>query len=213
MATFDVTDLNNQKVGTVDLDDRVFAAPLRKYLLSEIVHWQRAKARRGTQSTLTKGEVHGTTKKPYKQKGTGNARQGDMKNPHMVGGGVAFAPKPRSYDYAMPKGKRRAALAVAISARASEQRLRIVKDFSLSEAKTKNVAAVVKALSADGSDSALIVDGENEGLKRSAKNLASARYLDDAGLNVHDILGHRTLIMTESAAKRISDRLTGEGEE
>jgi large subunit ribosomal protein L4 len=102
---------------------------------------------------------------------------------------------------------------VAISARASEQRLRIVKDFSLSEAKTKNVAAAIKALSADGTDSALIVDGDNDALKRGAKNLAKARYLNDAGINVQDVLGHRTLIITESAAKRIADRLTGEGEE
>ena len=120
MAQLDVYDLDNKKVGSIDLSDDVFAAPERRYLLTEIVHWQRAKRRRGTQSALRKGEINATTKKPFKQKGTGNARQGDWKSPHHVGGGVALAPKPRSYDYQMPKTKRRVALATALSLRVKE---------------------------------------------------------------------------------------------
>ena len=113
MANHDVIDLSGKKVGSIELHDQVFAAPIKKYLLTEVVQWQRAKARRGTQSVKTRTEVNGTTKKPYGQKHTGNARQGDEKAPHFRGGGVAFAPKPRDYEYAMPKAKRRAALACA----------------------------------------------------------------------------------------------------
>src|SRR5687768_10540769 len=111
MATHDVIDLSGKSVGSIELDDAVFGAPIKKYLLTEVVHWQRAKRRRGTQSAKTRTEVNGTTKKPYGQKHTGNARQGDLKPPHMRGGGVAFAPKPRDYGYSFPKAKRRAALA------------------------------------------------------------------------------------------------------
>ena len=98
MANHDVIDLTGKKVGSIELNDQVFAAPIKKYLLTEVVQWQRSKARRGTQPVKTRTEVNGTTKKPYGQKHTGNARQGDLKAPHMRGGGVAFAPKPRDYD-------------------------------------------------------------------------------------------------------------------
>lgn len=210
MAQMDVFDLENKKVGTVDLADDVFAAPERRYLLTEVIHWQRAKRRRGTQSALRKGEINATTKKPFKQKGTGNARQGDWKSPHHVGGGVAFAPKPRDYSYAMPKTKRRVAVATALSLRAKEGGLKIVKDFELSEIKTKSVVA---ALSKLGAGDTLIVDGENEKLAKSARNLPKTRYLHHDGVNVYDILKHPGLIITESAAKAIQARLLGEGSE
>src|SRR5690606_8384297 len=139
MPTLDIVDLSNKKVGSIDLDERVWAAPARKWLLTEVVHWQRAKARAGTQSAMTKAEVNGTTKKPFKQKGTGNARQGSWKNPHMVGGGVAFAPKPRDHGYKLPRHKRRAALATALSVKLAEGNVKVVKDFTLGEFKTKAV--------------------------------------------------------------------------
>lgn len=210
MATLDVVDLENKKVGSIELDDAVWAAPVRRYLLTEVVHWQRSSRRRGTQSAKTKAEVNGTTKKPYKQKGTGNARQGSWKNPHMVGGGVAFAPKPRDWSYSMPKAKRRAALATALSLKVQEGGLRVVKDFSLAEIKTKNV---VNALGKLGADRALIVDGENENLKKSARNLTDARYLHHDGLNVYDLLKYPSLVITESAAKAIEQRLLGTADE
>jgi large subunit ribosomal protein L4 len=206
MANFDVYDLSNKKVGSIDLDDDVFAAPLRKYLLTEVVHWQRAKRRRGTKAQLTKGQVDKTTKKPFKQKGTGNARQGDWKSPHHVGGGVAFAARTRDYSYAMPKAKRRAALATAISVRAAEGGLKIVKDFELSEIKTKGVVAALEALDTGHT---LIVDGDNENLKKSARNLPKSKYIHHDGLNVYDILNHSSLVMTESAANAIVARLLG----
>jgi len=206
MATLDVYDLKKKKVGSIELADAVWGAPERRYLLAEVVHWQRAKRRQGTQSALTKAEVDRTTKKPFKQKGTGNARQGDMKNPHMVGGGVAFAPKPRDYSYQMPKAKRRAALATALSLRVQEGAIRIVKDFDLGEIKTRGVVNALKALDANV---ALIVDGDNETLKKSARNLPDSRYLNHAGLNVYDVLKYPTLVITESAAKAVEARLLG----
>jgi len=210
MAKFNVVDLKNKTVGSIDLDDAVWATEPRRWLLTEVVHWQRAKRRAGTQSAKTKREVNGSTAKPYGQKGTGQARQGSWKNPHMVGGGVAFAPKPRDYSYKMPKAKRRAALATALSLKASEGGLTIVKDFVLGEIKTKNVVAALKAL---GRDQALIVDGDNENLKLSTRNLPESRYLHQDGINVFDLLKYKHLVVTESAAKAIEARLLGEGTE
>ncbi len=106
MATLEVYNFSGKKVSHADFDDAVFAAPIRPYLHTEIVNWQRACARAGTQSAMTKGEVSGSTKKPFPQKGRGSARQGSLKNPHQIGGGVAFAPKPRDYSYNVPKAKR-----------------------------------------------------------------------------------------------------------
>jgi large subunit ribosomal protein L4 len=207
MANHDVIDLSNKKVGTIELHDAVFSAPIRRHLLTEVVNWQRARARSGTQSTKTRSEVNGTTKKPYGQKHTGNARQGDMKAPHFRGGGIAFAPKPRDYDYALPKAKRRAALAVALSLKVKEGGLRVVKSFDLKEAKTK---AVVTALQTLNTGDTLMVDGDNESLQRASRNLADSRYLHVDGLNVVDLLKYPSLVMSESAVKAIQARLLGE---
>ncbi len=207
MANIDVLDLTAKKVGSIELHDGVFAAPIRKHLLTEIVNWQRAKSRAGTQSVKTRTEVNGTTKKPYGQKHTGNARQGDMKAPHMRGGGVAFAPKPRDYDYAMPKAKKRAALAIALSLKVKEGGMQVVKSFDMKEAKTKNVASALKAL---GTPKTLLVDGDNTNLQRAARNLGDSRYLHVDGLNVLDLLKYPKLVISESAVKAIQSRLLGE---
>jgi large subunit ribosomal protein L4 len=207
MATFDVVDLNNSKTGSVELNDAIWAAQPRKYLLTEVVHWHRAKRRAGTHDTQQRADVNSTTKKPYKQKGTGNARQGDLKGPHMIGGMVALGPTPRSYAYKMPKAKRRAALATALSVRAKEGNLRIVKDFELGEIKTKTVVAALDKL---GTAKALIVDGDNDNLKKSARNLADSRYIHLDGINVYDVLKYPGLVVTESAAKQIEAKLLGE---
>lgn len=206
MANHDVIDLGNAKVGSIELHEAVFSAPIRRHLLTEVVNWQRAKARAGTQSAKTRSEVNGTTKKPYGQKHTGNARQGDTKSNQHRGGGVAFAPKPRSYDYTLPKAKRRAALAVALSLKVKEGGLKIVKSFDLKEAKTKEVASAIKAL---GTGRTLLVDSDNVSLQRAANNLADSQYLNVNGLNVLDLLKYPSLVMSESAVKAITGRLLG----
>ena len=204
MLKLDIINLKNETVGSMDVSKDIFGVTIRKHLLAEVVHWQRACRRAGTQSALTKAEVHGTTKKPFPQKGRGMARQGSLKSPHQVGGGVAFAPKPRDYSYAMPKAKRRAALAVALSARVKENSLKILKDFDMSEAKTKATALVLKTLSAEKS---LVVDCENSLLKRSMTNLPNAKFIDEAGLNVYDILHYPVLMMTEKAVLALQERM------
>ncbi|MBH1989451.1 MAG: 50S ribosomal protein L4 [Myxococcaceae bacterium] len=204
MPQVDIVNLNNEKVGTMELSPDVFAAPIRKHLLSEVVHWQRACRRAGTQSALTKAEVNGTTKKPSPQKGRGMARQGSLKSPHQIGGGVAFAPKPRDYSYQMPKAKRRAALAVALSARLKENNLKILSEFPIPEAKTKKAAQILKGLSAERS---LVVDLENDLLKRSMRNLDRSKYLEEAGVNVYDILRYPVLMMTQKAVLALQERM------
>jgi large subunit ribosomal protein L4 len=207
MPAVDIYNLSNTKVGTIDLSDDVFGVPNRPYLLTEIVNWQRACRRAGTQSAKTKAEVNGTTKKPFPQKGRGMARQGSLRNPHQIGGGVAFAPKPRDYSYQMPKAKKRLGLAVALSLRLRENSMKVVESFEPEGAKTKVSATALNALELPN---ALVVDTTNEGLKRSMRNLPNSRYLAVEGLNVYDLLKYPNLVMTQSAVNAIQSRLTGQ---
>ncbi len=204
MAKIEVKNLDGKTVGDVELDDAVFGVEVNEHLLWEVVKAQRAKRRAGTHSTKRRSEVRGGGKKPFKQKGTGNARQGSLRAPHYVGGGGVFTPKPRDYEYTMPKKAMAGALRSALSLRTKEAKLVILDEFALGEAKTKAVAKALKAL---GASSALIVDGENEKLSRSTRNLQAAKYLQPAGLNVYDVLDHETLILTKPTVEAITKRL------
>jgi large subunit ribosomal protein L4 len=149
--------------------------------------------------------VRGGGKKPYKQKGTGNARQGSSRAPNFVGGGKVFGPHPRSYAYTVPKKVKRAALSSALSLRAQEKKLVIVDALSFDAPKTKRLAGILKVL---GADSAVVVDGKtNTNLSRSVRNLPKAKYLAPEGLNVYDILNHPSLVITAGAVKAIEARL------
>jgi large subunit ribosomal protein L4 len=174
--------------------------------LWEVVKAQRAKRRAGTHSTKRRDEVRGGGKKPYKQKGTGNARQGSTRAPHYVGGGKVFTPKPRDYEYHVPKKVMAGALRSALSLRAKEQKLIVVDSFTLDAPKTKLVQQAITAL---GGGSALIVDAKNETLKKSTRNLAKAKYLATEGLNVYDVLDHERLIVTRPTLDAITARLKG----
>jgi large subunit ribosomal protein L4 len=207
MPAVDIYNLSNAKVGSMELSDEVFGVANRPYLLTEIVNWQRASRRAGTQCAKTKAEVNGTTKKPFPQKGRGMARQGSLRNPHQIGGGVAFAPKPRDYSYQMPKAKKRIALAVALSLRLRENSLKVVDAFEPNGAKTKAAATALNLLQ---SVNALVVDTSNEGLKRSMRNLPGSRYLAVEGLNVYDLLKYPNLVMTQSAVNAVQARLLGQ---
>jgi large subunit ribosomal protein L4 len=206
MATIDVKSLDGKKVGSVDLDDSVFGVEVNEHLLWEVVKAQRAKRRAGTHSTKRRDEVRGGGKKPYKQKGTGNARQGSTRAPHYVGGGKVFTPKPRDYEYHVPKKVMAGALRSALSLRAKEQKLVVVDSFTLDAPKTKLVDKAIKAF---GGGSALLVDGKNETLKKSTRNLQHAKYLAPEGLNVYDVLDHETLIMSRSTLDAVTARLKG----
>jgi large subunit ribosomal protein L4 len=206
MAKIQVKNLSGATVGDVELDDSVFGVDVNEHLLWEVVKAQRAKRRAGTHSTKRRDEVRGGGKKPYKQKGTGNARQGSSRAPHYVGGGKVFTPKPRDYEYHVPKKVMAGALRSALSLRAKEQKLVVVDSFTLDAPKTKLVSAAIAAL---GAGKALIVDQKNETLKKSTRNLPTAKYLATEGINVYDVLDHETLILTRPTLDAITERLKG----
>jgi len=213
MPKIEVKNTAGEKVGTIDLDDAVWAVEVNEHLLWETVKWQRAKKRSGTASTKTVAYVHGTNKKPYRQKGTGNARQGSMKAHHHVGGGRAFGPKPRDYEYQLPKKARKGALRSALSLRAQEGKLVILDRFNVEskadEAGRKRLTKqVTQTIAKLGLGEVLIVDGkDNDALARGSKNLASAKWIAPEGLNVYDVLNYETLVITRDSAKKLEDAL------
>jgi large subunit ribosomal protein L4 len=203
----DVVNLEGQKVGQLDVADEVFASKVKESLLWEAVKAQQAAKRKGTHATKTRMYVRGGGKKPYRQKGTGNARQGSSRAPNHVGGGKVFGPHPRSYEYALPKKVKRAALACALSLRAQEKKLVVVDKLALEAPKAKRMAAVLKTL---GFESALVVDAKgNQNLVKSIRNLASHSCLPPEGLNVYDILNHGGLVIAKDVIKAVEARIVG----
>ncbi|HEY1584686.1 MAG TPA: 50S ribosomal protein L4 [Kofleriaceae bacterium] len=201
----EVKNLSGKAVGSADLDDSVFGAEVHEHLLWEAVKWQLARRRAGTASTKRLGEVRGSSKKVWKQKGTGQARQGSRQAPHWVGGGSAKGPKPRDYDYKLPRQVKKAALRAALSLRAHEQKLVIVDSFQ-TDGKTKSVAAALAALGTN--NQALIVDTKtNTNLVRGARNLSASQWIAPEGVNVYDILRHGTLVLTQDAVAQITESL------
>jgi len=201
----DIVNIQGKKVGSADLDDAVFGAKVKDHLLWELVKAQQAAKRAGTHSTKTRAHVRGGGKKPYKQKGTGNARQGSSRAPNHVGGGVVFGPHPRSYEYTVPKKVKRAALASALSLRAKEKKLVVIDKLTFDAPKTKQMAGILKTL---GLAKALVVDEKaNTNLFKSVRNLAKAKVLAPEGLNVLDILNHSDLVITAGVLKQVEKRV------
>ena len=206
MATFDVVNLQGQKVRVIQLDDSVFAAEIKEHVLWEVVKEQLACRRQGSHSTLHRGEVRGGGKKPFRQKGTGMARQGSTRAPNHVGGAKVFAPKPRDYTYKVPKKVRKSALRSALSLRARDKNLIIIEDFTFEAPKTKQAVALLKGL---GTQQALVIDAAaNVTVAKSMRNLTEAKFLAVEGLNTYDILKYPSLVLTEKTAKAIETRLT-----
>jgi large subunit ribosomal protein L4 len=204
MPTVNVYSIAKKKVGTVDLDDAVFGAPVREHLFYEIVRYQRNKARSGNHATKGRAQVSGGGKKPWRQKGTGRARQGSTRSPQWAGGGVVHGPIPRSHAHDMTKKARRAALVAALSRRCAEEALTIFDAFELEGIKTKGFVGVMKAFEID--DLLLVLPEANETVSRSARNLPGVTVLPVAGLNVLDILRHKNLALTKDAVERITAR-------
>lgn len=203
MATLTVYNWDKKKVGDVELPDAVFAQPVRKDILHTVVRWQLACRRQGTAMTKTKGLVSGGGKKPFKQKGTGSARQGSSRSPLMPGGGTMFGPEPRSYAYSLPKKVRQAGLRSALSFLAKEGRLHIVDELS-STGKTKELA---KNLENFGLKKAVLLDGTaNEKMTRAARNLPKFRYYGTEGLNVYDLLKFDNAILAKGSIAKIVER-------
>ena len=199
----------HKKIGTIELPAEIFEATVNEALLWEQVKAQRASWRAGTHSTKTRGDVSGGGAKPYKQKGTGRARQGSSRAPNHVGGGVVFGPHPRDYSYRLPKAARRAALRSALSLRVRDKALIVLDKFPIEKPRTKTVEAFVQKCAAK---SALIVDVGNDGLRLSARNLQQAKFLEAGALNVYDILNHERLVLTQAALEVVIAKATAHPE-
>jgi large subunit ribosomal protein L4 len=206
MPSVDVIDLSNKVVGTVDLSDDVFGAPVNENLLYEAVRHHLACARRGTASTKTRHEVAGSGKKLWKQKGTGRARMGSIRSPLWRHGGTVHGPQPRDYSYKLPKKMQLGALRSALSAKLRDGELRVVTEFSISEAKSKVMRKTLDAL--DASRTILLVDNsDNRNLALSSRNLEGVKLVSSREVNVYDLLGHQHVLFTQEAAKKISEAL------
>ncbi len=210
MATATVYNWEKKKMGEVELPSSVFEAPLRKDILHEVVLWQLATRRAGTHQTKTRAFVRGGGKKPFKQKGTGNARQGTIRSPLMPGGAILFGPQPRDYGYALPKKVRQAGLVNALSYLQSEGRLHVVEDIK-AEGKTSEL---FKRLGKFGVKKAVLIDANEDLLvKRASRNLKDFRYYSVAGMNVYDLLKYDAAIVTKASISRIVARCGGEAEQ
>jgi large subunit ribosomal protein L4 len=202
----DIITLENAPAGTADLPDEFFAATPRKDIMARVVHWQLSKRRGGNHKVKGMAEVSGTTRKPYKQKGTGNARQGSLRSPQFRTGGVVHGPVVRSHEYSLNKKVRRLGLISALSQKAADNKL-IVLDAAAGEAKTSVLAKKIKAL---GWSSALIIDGAvDEGFLRASRNIHTVDVLPTIGANVYDILRHDVLAITAAGLEGLKARLTG----
>jgi large subunit ribosomal protein L4 len=205
MATFDVYNLDKQKVGSIDLSDNVFATEVNENLIYEVAKMQQINRRRGTVGVKNRSLVSGGGRKPWKQKGTGRARQGSSRAPHRPGGGNAHALEPKDWSYRPPRKVRIGALKSALSLFAKEDRLIIVDSLELAEFKTKAFAGTLDTLKAD--KKALVVDtAGNEKLVKSIRNLEKHHFLPPEGVNVYDLLRHDHLVVSKEAAKALEAR-------
>lgn len=204
MPTIDLVDLQKQKVGTVELSPRVFGCEPCAALVHEAVIMQRACERRGTASTLRRGEVSGSGKKPWKQKHTGRARAGSLRSPIWRHGGSVFGPKPRNYSYSMPKKKYRAALQGALSAKVSEGKLFVVSDLSLRQSKTKLLSQALRQFGQGVH--VLMVSGKSQtDILQAAMNLAGVKVVSADQLNVYDIVRAHVILISERELGPVSE--------
>ncbi len=190
-----VKNLKGETLGTVELPARIFEAPINKDLMHQALVRQLANARLGTHSTKSRGEVSGGGKKPWKQKGTGRARAGSRRSPIFVGGGKVHTPKPRSYEQAMPRQMRRAALRSALSVKAADSQIIVLEDLNLEGGKTKAMAQVLASLVADGQTALVLLPAKNEVVEHSLRNLERAKYLRANYLNIRDLLGYDMVLL------------------
>ncbi len=202
----DIINFDNKVVGNVELDEAIFGASVREDLIFRTINWQLAKRRQGTHSVKTRGTVKHTTRKPFKQKGSGSARQGMRSTPHHRGGGVAMGPVVRSHAHSLQKKVRRLALISALSAKAAEGKLVIVENLDIKSAKTKDLAKSVKDL---GWNKALVIDGAeiSENFRRAASNIHGVDVLPAQGANVYDIIRGDTLVISQAGVEKLTERL------
>lgn len=197
---------SGSQVGDIEMVDQVFGIEPNENVLYDAIIMQQASRRQGTHATKNRSAVRGGGRKPWRQKGTGRARQGSIRSPQWVGGGVVFGPSPRSYSYKLPKKVRRLALKSALSLKVKENDLLVVDDLSIEKPKTKEIVKILNDLSVD--KKALVVTADyNEAVELSARNIPGVTVVRSEGVNVLDVVGHDKLIITQAAVKKIEEVL------
>lgn len=204
MPSIKVLNQNGAEVSTLELDESVFGAEYREALIHQVVVAQLNNKRQGTKSTLTRTEVRGGGIKPWRQKGTGRARQGSIRSPQWTGGGVVFAPKPRDFSQKVNKVAKRNALVSALSAKLADGNMIVVDKIALGNAKTKEMVAVMNALNVD-KRALLVVTGEDAAVVRAAKNIPTVTTMASELINVYDLVANEKLVVTEAAVKKIEE--------
>ena len=203
MANVSVYNIEGKEVGKIDLSDAVFGVEVNEHLVHMAVVSQLANNRQGTQKAKTRSEVSGGGRKPWRQKGTGHARQGSTRAPQWTGGGVVFAPVPRDYSFKMNKREKRAALKSALTSRVEENKFIVIDEINFEEAKTKNFANILKNL--DVSKALVVLEDDNKNAELSARNIADVKTAKTNTINVYDILKYNTVITTKAVVAKIEE--------
>ena len=204
MATVKVLNMSGAEAGTLELSDAIFGIEPNEFAVHEVVKNYLANQRQGTQSAKTRGDVRGGGRKPFRQKGTGRHRQGSTTDPTQVGGGVAFAPKPRSYRYTINKKVRRLAMFSALSSKVKEGEIIVVEALDFEAPKTKEMVRFLEAVKA-GKKSLIVTDAKNENVVKSAANIPGVATTTATQMNVYEIINHNSFIVTKDAVKKIEE--------
>jgi large subunit ribosomal protein L4 len=202
-----VKNMAGERVGEIELNSTIYAAPVNRGLMHQALVRQLANARLGTHKTKTRSEVAGGGRKPWRQKGTGRARQGSIRAPQWVGGGTVFGPRPRSYSQSMPKKMRRAALRSALTVKANADQIVILDDLTMDAPKTKNMIQVLERLQLNGQSVLMVLPERSVPVERSASNLPNVKTLLSGYLNIRDLLGYDCLVMPQAVLGQIDDWL------
>ncbi len=204
MPKVDVYDIEGKKVKTIELKEEVFGIEPNETVVHHVLVNYLANQRQGTQSTKTRSEVSGGGRKPWRQKGTGRARQGSIRAPHWVGGGIALGPKPRSYNYTVNKKERQLAIKSLLSSKVLEKELVVVEKLPLKEIKTKEMVRVLNNLKVEGKAVILLAE-KDEIVQKSARNIEGVKTLQVGTINVYDLLKHKNLVVTEDTVKKLEE--------
>ena len=204
MPKVDVYNIDGKKVSEVELNEEIFGIVPNEAVVHTVLVNYLANQRQGTQSTKTRAEVRGGGRKPWRQKGTGRARQGSIRAPHWVGGGVALGPKPRSYNYTVNKKEKQLAIKSMLSSKVLENELVVVESLPLKEIKTKEMARVLNNIKIEGK-TVILLPEKDEIVQKSARNIKDVKTLQVGTINVYDLLKHKNLILTEDTVKKLEE--------
>ena len=203
MANVSVYNIEGKEVGSIELNDAVFGVEVNEHLVHMAVVNQLANNRQGTQSAKTRSEVSGGGRKPWRQKGTGHARQGSTRSPQWTGGGVVYAPKPRDYSFKMNKKEKRIALLSALSSKVADNKIVVLDAFNLDEVKTKKFAEVMSNLKVD--KALVVIEGENKNVVLSGRNIPTVKVSATNEINTYDVLKYETLVVTKAAVEKLEE--------